>query len=284
MRPLAVVSTLLLLTLAWPADLGPLERVGRVGDRELCEVSGTVRSRVHPGVFWVHNDSGNPAALFAIRADGTVLRRYAVAAPNLDWEDIATDDEGHLYVGDIGNNRGWLPRRAVYAFDEPDPSRPAEGPLRPTRVSYYRFPEGGRFDAEGLFVDEGRAIVVEKRLDGRAAGLFAIPLDPPAPADAPALPARVGTLEGFREPATGADLASDGRRLAVCGVTVGRVYERREGGGWRPSGAFRVPPGVVEAVAWDGDDLLLVSEPGEIYRVDERAWRPGSGSGRDARR
>ncbi len=82
-------------------------------------------SRRYPGVFWVHNDSGNPAALFAVRADGRVLRRYQVAAPNLDWEDLAADDAGHLVVGDIGNNGERLPLRALLLFDEPDPaSRP----------------------------------------------------------------------------------------------------------------------------------------------------------------
>ncbi|MFO0950915.1 MAG: hypothetical protein U0835_07120 [Isosphaeraceae bacterium] len=66
-------------------------------------------SRRHPGVFWVHNDSGNPPRLFAVRVDGSLIREYAVQAPNVDWEDIAVDDEGHLYLGDIGNNDARLP-------------------------------------------------------------------------------------------------------------------------------------------------------------------------------
>src|SRR5262245_64749541 len=104
-----------------PATLEPL---GKFDARIIPEASGIVRSRRHPGIFWVHNDSGNPPALFAVRRDGSLVREYQVAAPNIDWEDIATDDHGHLYLGDIGNNEGRLPLRTIYRLDEPDPSVP----------------------------------------------------------------------------------------------------------------------------------------------------------------
>ena len=85
------------------------------------EASGIVKSRRYPGIFWVHNDSGNPPLLFAIRGDGRIVRQFRLAIPNIDWEDIAIDDQGHLYLGDIGNNTGALPLRAIYRIDEPDP-------------------------------------------------------------------------------------------------------------------------------------------------------------------
>ena len=103
----------------------PLEPLGRFDTRVLPEASGIVKSRRHPGIFWVHNDSGNPPALFAIRRDGTVVREFRLEVPNVDWEDIAADGEGHLYLGDIGNNGGVLPLRAIYRLDEPDPARPS---------------------------------------------------------------------------------------------------------------------------------------------------------------
>src|SRR5438105_10764194 len=99
----------------------PLEPLGRFDVRVIPEASGIVASRRHPGIFWVHNDSGNAPRLFAVRRDGSLVREFAVAAPNVDWEDIATDDHGHLYIGETGNNNGRLPLRAVYQLDEPDP-------------------------------------------------------------------------------------------------------------------------------------------------------------------
>src|SRR5437899_499106 len=65
---------------------GPLEPIGRLDHPAIREASGIVASRRHPGVFWVHNDSGNPPALYAVRRDGRLVREYAVGAPNLDWE------------------------------------------------------------------------------------------------------------------------------------------------------------------------------------------------------
>src|SRR3954452_21411316 len=122
-----LLASLIVQGAAEAKGLAPLEPMGRFDARAIREASGIVRSRRHPGIFWVHNDSGNPPALFAVRGDGTLVRAFAVALPNIDWEDIAIDDDGHLYLGEIGNNGGRLPLRAVYRLDEPDPSRPAEG-------------------------------------------------------------------------------------------------------------------------------------------------------------
>ena len=58
--------------LAGPEPPMVLERVGTLAYEPIKEASGLVRSRRYPDVFWVHNDSGNPPALFAVRRDGTL--------------------------------------------------------------------------------------------------------------------------------------------------------------------------------------------------------------------
>ena len=115
--------------------------------------------------------------------------------------------------------------------------------------------------------------MVAKTFDGREAELFAIPLDPPAPLLRPALPEPVGRLPGLTEPATAADLSRDGRRLAVASTREARVYERDASGGWRLIGAVAHRSGVMEALCWDGDDLILASEGRGLYRIPERTWR-----------
>ena len=190
------------------------------------EASGIVKSRRYPGIFWVHNDSGNPPLLFAIRGDGRIVRQFRLGVPNIDWEDIAIDDQGHLYLGDIGNNTRALPLRAIYRIDEPDPGSPADKPVAASAVTFYALPAENRFDAESLFYDRGTAILVAKYLDGREAELFAVPLEPPSPLLRPAQPRSIGRLPGFTEPATGADLSADGTLLAVCSTAVTRVYRR----------------------------------------------------------
>jgi hypothetical protein len=258
-------------------DSAPLEPLGRFDARAIPEASGIVRSRRHPGIFWVHNDSGNAPLLFAVRGDGRIVRRFWLAIPNLDWEDIAIDDQGHLYLGDIGNNAGLLRVRTIYRLDEPDPSAPEGGdrdrPLAASRTVSYSLPPSNRFDAESLVFDRGTAIVIAKYLDGREAELFAVPFDPPAPAPAPVR--SIGRLPGFTEPATGADLSADGTRLAVCSYGVTRIYRRKaEPDAWEPLAEVRYAPLPIEGITWDGRDLILAAEEARgLYRLRERVWR-----------
>ena len=268
-------STGIALTLVLVSSGPPLERLGRLDYPAIREASGIVASRRHPGIFWVHNDSGNLSSLFAVKRDGSLVREYLVRVPNIDWEDIAIDDEGHLYLGEIGNNDGRLPLRAIYRIDEPDPTQPNSGALVVDAKSYYRFPPDGRFDAEGLFLEAGRAVVVAKTFDRNEAELFAIPLTPPAPLLRPAIPESLGRLPQFREPATGADLSRDGRLLAVCAVDVARVYQRDRAGSWALVGTVRFPADDVEAIAWEGLDLILAGENRALYRIAETRWRNG---------
>lgn len=57
------------------------------------------------GWFWTHNDSGNPAQLFAVDSTGVIHHTVEVSGDlNTDWEDLAKDPEGNLYIGNFGNN------------------------------------------------------------------------------------------------------------------------------------------------------------------------------------
>ena len=264
--------------------LAPLERMGQFNRRDIPEASGIVKSRRHPGIFWVHNDSGNSSLLFAVRADGQIVRRFRLAFRNLDdWEGIAIDDQGHLYLGDIGNNDHQPRVRTIYRIDEPDPSAPKgeDRDLPATRTVKYVLPPSNPFDAEGLVVHRGTAIVVAKYSDGREAELFAVPVDPP-PTDS--VPVRsIGRLPGFTEKATGADLSADGTLLAVCSYAVARVYRRGEAGAWDRLAEVRwYPHHRIEGITWDGRDLILAAEhtpdddppqEGRLYRLREQAWR-----------
>jgi hypothetical protein len=264
-------------------DSAPLEPMGRFDARAIPEASGIVKSRRYPGIFWVHNDSGNAPLLFAVGRDGRIVRRFRLAFPNLDWEDIAIDDQGHLYLGDIGNNAGLLRVRTIYRIDEPDPTSPKGGggdrdvPLPATRTVPYLLPPSNRFDAEGLVYDRGTAILVAKYLDHREAELFAVTVDPPpaGPAHTPVRP--IGRLPGFTEPATGADLSEDGTLLAVCSYAVTRVYRRErrdEAATWKPMAEVRYATLPIEGITWHGRDLILAAEEAQgLYRLREAAWR-----------
>lgn len=77
---------------------------------ELCDLPNSVleTSGLEGGPndwFWTHNDSGNPAELFCLDTTGTIHRTVSVVGDsNVDWEELAKDDDGNLYIGNFGNN------------------------------------------------------------------------------------------------------------------------------------------------------------------------------------
>jgi hypothetical protein len=264
-----------------------VELLGRFDQRQIPEASGVVASRRYPGIFWVHNDSGNAPVLFAVGTDARVVRSFKVAVPNIDWEDIAIDEEGRLYVADTGNNTGFLRLRAIYRFDEPDPTKPAGAPLVPSASYYFALPAGNRFDSESLFCERGVATLIVKARDGRPPQMFTLDLAQPAPLLRPASLIPVGRLADFVEPATGASLSEDGRHLAVCSPSIVRIYRRGVAGnnGWEMVSQVRYAPMAAEGVGWDKNDLILAVEQDGLYRIRERSWKAAArgGAGPDAR-
>jgi hypothetical protein len=267
-----LAALLLFATSSFRSEDDPLVSLGRLSDPLIRETSGIVRSRKHDGIFWIQSDSGNPPAIHAVRRDGRVVASFRLAAPNVDWEDIAADEAGHLYVAETGNNGNLLPLRAIYRLDEPDPARPTKADLHVV-ASYYRFAsKDERFDAESLFVVGKEAFVIAKRRDGKPAELYSIPLDPPAPLLRPAVPRRVGVVPDFLEPATGASLSPDGRRLAVVATAVTRIYDREAAGRLTLRATVRYKERDIEAISWDGSDLILATEAGELFRIAATTW------------
>ncbi len=264
----------------------PLELLGRLDVKVIPEASGIVKSRKHAGIFWVHNDSGNPPLLFAIRGDGRIVRAFRLEVPNIDWEDITIDDQGRLVLGDIGNNTGALPVRALYRFEEPELSASDDKPLKLSAATFYGLPRANRFDAEGLVIDRGAAILVAKYRDGRAAELFSVALEPPSPLARPAQPRLIGSLPQFTEPATGASLSSDRALLAVCSSAVTRIYRRGPGEPqqWQLHAEVRYEPQPIEGICWDGVNLVLVAEGGGLYRLAEKTWRAAVGRREEAQK
>lgn len=68
------------------------------------EVSGMARTP--DGHLWLLNDSRNPPELFLFDpVVGQLLETRTLPIPNRDWEDLTLAPDGHLYIGDFGNNR-----------------------------------------------------------------------------------------------------------------------------------------------------------------------------------
>lgn len=284
------LKTLLLAALPIPALSGALHETGRL-PASIPEASALVRSASAPDLFWTLNDSFNPPDLFVIDRTGRCYGQFRVAAENFDWEAMAIDPRGNLYVGDVGNNvvPGGLRVRKVYRLREPDlarivdrsATRPVRQDLRVDATFYYTFP-GKPFDAEALFVRDGNLYLISK---GPAATtcLYQVDISTPGATrplkEVCRLP-QVGTV-------TDASLSGDGGRLAVCSYCYVAIFtldldepiERLAG---KVPTVYRFRPTSSEGCSWNGpDELLLAAEGGAMYSlgIGPSATQPAAQTG-----
>lgn len=289
----------LVLALATPAVA--VELIGRLEHPALSEVSGIVKSDAG-NFYWVHNDSGDDARLFAIDAAGAPLwppyLRIAAAedweghaidgAWHFDWEDIALAD-GVLYIADVGNNGNARRDLGVYVVNEPDPRAiPKMRALKHLPVRYpdqRSFPAAvWHFDCEAVFAANGKLYFITKhrqpgKIDGWEAGAKLYRLDT-AFTDRE----NVLTLVGRHSEvalATGADLSPDGSTLAISTYTALWLFDRpADGDNWFAGRArqLALDPQItrqLEAIAWDGPETLrLVNEQRDVFRVRVDEFRP----------
>lgn len=253
-------------------------------DPALREISGIVASRRNPGLYWVHNDSGDGARLAAIDREGVV--RAVITLDGVepqDWEDIAIGPgpqewRPYLFVADIGDNL--LERNEVAVQRLPEPGVAADDvvarSVRGAVTFRFRYPDA-HHNAESLVVDprSGDLYIVVKRSKGGRQPVFR--------ARAPLDPTRVSTLERVATvvaaptlvgAATAADLSRDGDRLVLRTYGGVRVVAKRSDA---PTAALferapgtatcdgPIPPEVQgEAVAFeaDGHGFVSISEGG----------------------
>ena len=277
-----------------------VEVVGRVEHEALDEISGIVKS-TSGEFYWVHNDSGDAARLFALDADSAVVwppfMRVSESdwhghsidnAWNFDWEDIALAD-GVLYIADMGNNGNARRDLGVYVVNEPDPS--AIPRMRTLKFLPIRYPDQQtypakrwHFDCEAVFVADGKLYFITKHrrpgeIGGFESGAKLYRLDTSFVDSENVL-----TLVGTREDvflATGADLSPDGTRIAVSTYEALWIFDRPpHGDDWLAGPAWRLDldRGVtkqLEAVTWDdAETLRLVNENRDVMLADVKAFTP----------
>lgn len=272
--------------------------IGRVEHEALGEVSGIVKSTLGD-FYWVHNDSGDEARLFAVDAESNVLWppfvRIAEAdwpghvidnAWNFDWEDVALAD-GVLYIADVGNNGNARRDLGVYVVNEPDPL--AIPRMRTLRFLPIRYPDQKsypaklwHFDCEAVFVADGKLYFITKHrrpgeIGGFEAGAKLYRLDTSF-TDRENVLTMVGKHEDVVL-ATGADLSPDGSRLAVSTYDALWIFDRpADTDDWLSGPAWRLDldRAVVkqlEAVAWDdAGTLRLVNENRDVMLADVAAF------------
>lgn len=244
----------------------------------IVESSGLSQSRRVPGRYWTHNDSGHDPVLYALDAEGKSLAEpvWIEGARNVDWESVAIDDQGRIWIGDVGNNRNRRRDLTVYVVEEPGEEIPDRLPVQRTiRIRYpdqEAFPpEKLNFDCEAMFVWNEQLYLLTKHRADADTKLYRLH-------DTGGAEEQELVLIGHRADVgvvTGADLAADGRRLAVLTYSGVWIFERPEGNDHFLEGRARHLPfphwayKQVEGIVWmDAYRLLISNEQRDLFILE----------------
>jgi hypothetical protein len=122
--------------------------------KSLHEVSGMAYTAFG---FWFLNDGDNGSYLMLAGSDGIIKKvKRVVNGPNYDWEDLASDPSGNLYIGDIGNNLNIRRSLQVYIIKNPNKAEGERVSAEKIEIEYsdqQKFPpEASRmtYDAEAM--------------------------------------------------------------------------------------------------------------------------------------
>ncbi|HUF51933.1 MAG TPA: hypothetical protein VMN60_14005 [Longimicrobiales bacterium] len=233
---------------------------------QIREASGIAPSVLHPGSFWINNDSEGEPALHAIDRQGRLLARLSLPAsvPQEDWEDIAVapcGDRSCIYVADIGDNLHHRSDIAILRF--PEPAR--DDSIQAVQRFPIRYPDGPH-DAEAMFVlpDESVFIITKGR-DG-AATVYRYPgsLRPGTVTLQPVQQLTAGVAQ-LPDLVTGAAATPDGKIIAVRTYTRFDLFHFSADTlaliGSADLSPLREPQGEGISISADGT-IMLVSETG----------------------
>jgi len=142
MKKLYLLSGLMLAMSLSGGQAAPwqVEKYYAVNFDSVSEMSGMVQSKRFADVYWLHNDSGDSARLFAVNGQGEILfpsylpvhgqksrlgrtpwpGHVINLAVNYDWEDIAIDQDW-IYIADTGNNGNARRDLGIYVVPDFNP-------------------------------------------------------------------------------------------------------------------------------------------------------------------
>lgn len=244
----------------------------------LNEASGIIASIQNTGMFWLHEDSGNRAAIYLYDGYGNRKKEYILPhTAAIDYEDISwgygvSNVYNSIYLGDIGDNNSYRPYISIYRFPEPQyVADTTEGsinePIEELQLTY-PIVEGmqTKENAEAFFVDPhtGDLVLFTKEKSECKIMLAAAPLA----FGSTSTFSHAATLRFRFQEITAADISLDGLHIAIKSYEY--IYYWNRGINESVLDALAKDPKLMpyqgetkgEALCWsiDGQRYLTVSE------------------------
>lgn len=229
----------------------------------LNENSGMVKAW-QDGFYWTHNDSGGSPELYMINAQGQMFDTLKVeGAENIDWEDLAKDNKGNIYVGDFGNNLNNRTNLTIYKKNYQGTSKITfEYADQDFSDTLNRI-----FDCEAFFWHNDSLHLFTKSWNKgkKITKLYSIPDTEGHYSAQPKAKAL------FKVPVTGADISPDGSRFAL--ITYGKILvfniTENQINFSNPVKCIKIGKNQTEAIVFENNNKIIFSnEQRKIFSIE----------------
>jgi hypothetical protein len=112
-------SITFILTISNCQESGKLTPIASLPN-SMDEISG-IEMIPNSDLIWMINDSGNSNLVYGYNIKSKSIEKTLRIGngDNIDWEDLATDIKGNLYIGDFGNNNNKRKNLTIYGLKDP---------------------------------------------------------------------------------------------------------------------------------------------------------------------
>jgi hypothetical protein len=228
--------------------------------------------------IWTLEDHGNKPELYALDAMGNISHTLKIeGVSNIDWEELASDANGNLYIGDFGNNDNDRKDLAVYMISVKDLDKTAAAVAK--KITFY-YPEQTEFppkksdrvyDAEAFFYFKENLYIFTKNRSGDSGDAKVYKIPTTEGFHKAQLIGTFTTCDGFRKCAiTGADISDDGKKIALLSNRKVWIVENFKKDDFLKGKVREIDLGnesQLEGVCFKGNEKL--------YLVDERDKHTG---------
>ncbi|MDC6365502.1 MULTISPECIES: hypothetical protein [Flavobacteriaceae] len=180
--------------------------------------------------IWVIQDSGNKDVIYNINKKGKIKEELKINhAKNQDWEDLASDKKGNIYIGDFGNNNNERKDLTIYKIDSTQMQKkePKAKKIKFRYPQQHQFPpkkDSLFFDTEAFFHWNDSLYIFTKNRSRPYTGETLIYRIPDEEGDYNA--SFIGSLVLCKDQnhcsVTGADISPDGKIIAL--LTYGKIF------------------------------------------------------------
>ena len=238
--------------------------------KKLDENSGMAMGK--DSTVWLVNDSGGADKLYQINFEGKYVKQLEVKnAKNKDWEDMARDKDGNVYIADTGNNANKRKDLVIYKLSDPDEEK---GDKIKAEHIEFSFPEQNKYppkkskllyDTEAIFYAKDSIYLITKNRSHPFKGealIYRIPAKK-GKYEATFLGAFIPCTEFSVCKITAADISPDGKTIALLGYGKLWLFTNFELSKFFEGELRTVDLGVstqLESISFLNDKTLLLSD------------------------